>query len=308
MRDILLPRAELALATKDGTVEAIEQFIVSHQSLRIQGEVSAALRQAMLAELETVKKVGTVTALAEFGKRHSNNLIDAELRQAVHGVYQASMTRYKKESGLRDANVLAFVERLLAFAEKGGPRVEIRFRRKPTKSVENADNQIKKSPFFMGTASLPSQYFDDVHARPRTTSAAKTIAGRFAQAFPADIMALELGPAVLEAEGSAQPIRVPTMFIEHSVEMSGASYLSSNPRGVFVGLGMLFEVTFRIPDDAKPQKWRLSAWRPPDTTVPKGEGPFEGAVYEAMASEGFSQFAQRYLATFFARTEPKGTN
>ena len=91
--------------------------------------------------------------------------------------------------------------------------------------------------------------------------------------------------------------------------MSGASYLSAAPRGVFVGLGLVFEVNFRLPDEGKPQKYRLSTWRPPDTTISKGDFPtFEGAVYETMASEGFAQFSQKYLSTFFARAEPKTTD
>jgi hypothetical protein len=309
VRDVLLPRAELSEAIRDGSVEAIEKYMAAHPNSRIQSEVSVALRQAMLAELETVKKSGTVSVLNDFAKRHPNNLVDAELKQAIHAVYQAALARYKKESGVRDANVLAFVERLLAYAEKNGPKAELRFRRKNTRSMEIADAQIKKSPFFMGTTSIPSQYFDDAHARPREAAAAQAIVNRFAGAFPADILALEVGQPVVEPEGPLPPSKIPTMFVEHSAEMSGASYLSSNPRGVFVGLGMLFEVSFRLPDESKPQRYRLSAWRPPDTTISKGDYPtFEAAVYETMASEGFGQFAQRYLSTFFAKAEPKTTD
>src|SRR5206468_357661 len=116
-----------------------------------------------------------------------------------------------------------------------------------TRSMDIADTQIKKSPFFMGTTSIPSQYFDDAHARPREAAAAKAIVARFASAFPPDILALDLGAPVPENEGPLPPNKIPTMFVEHSAEMSGASYLSANPRGVFVGLGMLFEVSFRFP-------------------------------------------------------------
>jgi hypothetical protein len=249
-----------------------------------------------------------VSVLNDFAKRHPNNMVDAELKQAVHAVYLAALARYKKESGVRDGNALAFVERLLAYVEKNGPKVEVRFRRKNTRSMEIADTQIKKSPFFMGTTSIPSQYFDDAHARPREAIAAKTIVNRFSAAFPADILSFEVGSPVTDTEGPLPPNKYPTMYVEHSAEMSGASYLSANPRGVFVGLGMLFEVSFRLPDDSKPHKYRLSAWRPPDTTISKGDFPtFEAAVYETMATEGFAQFSQRYLSTFFPRAEPKAT-
>jgi hypothetical protein len=309
VRDVLLPRAELSEAMKGGTVDAIEKYIAEHPASHIQGEVSATLRQAMLAELDALKKAGTVSGLNDFAKRHPNNLVDAEWRQAVHGVYQAALSRYKKESGVRDGNVVQFVERLLAFVEKNGPKAEIRFRRKSTKSMEIADAQIKKSPYFAGGTSIPSQYFDDGHARPREAVVAKSIVGRFGAAFPPDILSLEVGQPITETEGPLPPNRIPTIFVEHSAEMSGASYLSSSPRGVFVGLGMVFEVSFRLPDEVKPQRYRLSAWRPPDTTIAKGDYPtFEAAVYETMATEGFAQFAQRYLSTFFPRSEPKTTD
>ena len=308
VRDVLLPRAELSAAVKDGSVEAIEKFIATHPNSRIQAEVSVALRQAMLAELESVKKAGTVTALTDFAKRHPNNLVDAEFRQAMHAVYQTAFAKYKKESGARDQNALAFVERLLAYAEKNGPRVEIRFRRKQTKSMDLADEQIKKSPYFMGNPSVPSQYFDDAHARSREATAGKAIASRFAAAFPSDILTFDTGQPLLESDPPLPPSKLPTMFVEHSVEMSDKPYLSANPRGVFVGLGLVFEVVFRIPDDGKPQKFRLQQWRRPDTTIPKGDGTFESTVYETMATDGFAQFTQKYLSTFFAKAEPKAVD
>jgi len=307
VREVLLPRAELSEAARAGTVEAIEKYAATHAGSNIQGEIASALRQAMLDELEGTKKIGTVSALHDFARRHPNNLVDTELRQAVHAVYQAAFARYKKESGIRDMTVLAFGERLLAAAEKNGPKVEIRFRRKPTRSAELADKQVKKSPFFVGTASLPSQYFDEDNARRREITTAKTIVSRFAAAFPEDMLSFEVGAPVTDSEGQLPPSKIPTIFIEHSVEMSGA-YLSAKPRGVFVGLGMIFDVTFRIPDEGKPQRFRVSIWRSPDPSVARGEtDAFEAAVYEAMAQGGFSQFAHKYLATFFVKGEPKSS-
>ncbi|HKQ70835.1 MAG TPA: hypothetical protein VJT73_15920, partial [Polyangiaceae bacterium] len=303
--DRLLPRAELAVAVKLGNVEAIEKYVAEHPNSHIKDEVSAALRQAMLVELEAKKRAGTVSALSEFSKKHPNNLVDPELRQAVHAVYQGAFATYKKESGVKDPAVVQFVEKLLAFAERAGPKVVVRFRRKASKSIDLADTQVKKSPYFMGAASLPSLYFDDAHARPRETNTAKTISDRFGNAFPADIVSFELGAPLTDSEAPLPVPTLPTLFIEHTAEVSGASYLSANPRGVFVGLGLLFEVTFRLPDETKPLKFRLSAWRPPDTTLPRADNTWEGAVYEAMATEGYAHFAQRYLATFFLKREAK---
>jgi len=307
--DVLLPRAELVDAVKEGTVEAVEKYIVAHPHSKIQNEVSAALRQTMLVELETTKRSGTVSALTDFAKRHPNNLVDPELKQAVHAVYQGALAKYKKDSGVKDSTVIAFVERLLAVAEKTGPKVEIRFRRKVGKSGEIADNQVKKSPFFMGTPSLPTQYFDDAHSRPREATVGKAFTARFASAFAPDVLSVELGAPILDPDAPLPASNVPTMFIEHTAELSGASYLNANPRGVFVGLGMVFEVTFKLHDETKPYKYKQTAWRPPDVTLSKGDAEtWETAVYDAMAVEGFSQFSTKYLATFFGKADTKAAS
>ncbi len=302
--DVLLPRAELVQAVKEGTVDAVEKYIATHPNSKIQDEVSAAMRQTMLVELEAAKRAGTVSALTDFTKRHPNNLVDAEIKQAVHGVYQGALAKYKKDSGVKDAAVSAFVERLF-----GGPKVEIRFRRKVAKSAEIADNQVKKSPFFMGIPSLPSQYFDDAHSRRRETTAGKVLVARFASAFAPDVLSLELGAPITDPDAPLPASTVPTMFIEHTAELSGASYLSANPRGVFVGLGMVFEVTFRVPDDAKPHRYKQTAWHAPDVTLSKGDAEsWETAVYDAMATESFAQFTQKYLATFFGKADTKSAS
>jgi hypothetical protein len=304
--EVLLPRAELVQAVKEGTVEAVEKYIQTHPNSKIPNEVSAALRQTMLIELDATKRAGTVSALNDFAKRHPNNMVDAELKQAVHAVYQAALARYKRESGVKDPAVLTFVERLLAFAEKAGPKVEIRFRRKVAKSAEIADNQVKKSPFFMGTPSLPSQYFDDAHSRPRETNAGKALVARFASAFAPDVLSLELGAPITDPDAPLPPPTVPTLFVEHTAELSGASYLNANPRGVFVGAGMTFEATFRVPDDTKPYKFKQTVWRPPDVTLSKGDAEtWETAVYEAMAAEGFNQFSQKFLAALLGKADTK---
>ncbi|HMI86182.1 MAG TPA: hypothetical protein VK550_18940 [Polyangiaceae bacterium] len=304
VRDVFLPRIELRDAVKEGTVEAVERYIAAHPNSGIQTEVTAALRQAMLIALESVKKTGTVSALAEFGKKHPHKLIDTELRQAIHAVYQGALAKYRKEASARDPTVVAFVERLLAVAEKSGPKVDIRFRRKVTRTMEMADNQIKRSPFYMGVVSLPSQYFDDAHARGREEAAAKAIAARFAASFPPDILTLEMGAPLADPDAPLPATTtIPTVFIEHISQVSGPSYLTARPRGVFVGLALIFEATFRLPDDTKPLHFKLPTWRNPDAKVEKGDGALEPAVYEAMTSAAFAQFTNKYLATFFNKPE-----
>jgi hypothetical protein len=303
VRDVFLPRVELRDAVKEGTVEAIERYMAAHPHSGIPSEVTAALRQAMLIALEAFKKVGTVSALNEFSKKHPHKLIDNELRQAIHAVYQGALAKYRKEASSRDAAVVAFVERLLAVAEKSGPKVEMRFRRKVTRTMEMADAQIKRSPFYMGVVSLPSQYFDESHARSREEAAGKTLAARFAASFPADILSLEIGAPLTDPDAPLPAAPVPTIFVDHSSQVSGPSYLTARPRGVFVGLALVFEATFRLPDDTKPMHFKLPTWRNPDAKIEKGDGPLEAAVYDAMTTTAFAQFTNKYLATFFNKPE-----
>ena len=304
VRDVFLPRVELRDAVKEGTVEAIEAYIAAHPNSGIQSEITAALRQAMLVALESVKRAGTVSALVEFGKKHPNKLVDNELRQAIHAVYQVALGKYRKEAGGRDPAVIAFVERLLAVAEKSGPKVEMRFRRKVTRTMEMADNQIKRSPAYQGVVSLPSQYFDDAHARSREEAAGKTLAARFAASFPADIVSLEMGPPIADPDGPLPATTLPTVFIDHISQVSGPSYVSARPRGVFVGLALIFEVTFRLPDDpSKALHFKLPTWRNPDAKVDRGDAPLEAAVYDSMVNTAFGQFTNKYLATFFAKPD-----
>ncbi|MET0592944.1 MAG: hypothetical protein ABW133_09610 [Polyangiaceae bacterium] len=302
VRDVFLPRVELRDAVKEGTVEAIDAYIASHPKSGIQSEITAAHRQAMLVALETVKKTGTVTALNEFSKKHPNKLVDNEIRQAIHAVYQGALAKYRKEAAGKDPAVLAFVEKLLAISEKSGPKVEVRFRRKVNRTMDMADAQIKRSPFYQGVVSLPSQYFDEPHARKREEVAAKAIAARFAASFPADILSFEMGAPIPEDAAWPAPT-VPTLFIEHLSQVSGPSYTSQRPRGVFVGLTAMFEATFKLPNDATAQHFKLPTWRNPDAKIDRGDAPLEAAVYDAITTSAFAQFTNKYLTTFFAKPD-----
>ena len=129
VKEILLPRAELAEAEKQGSVDAIEKYDAAHPNSQIKSEVAASLRKAMLVELNRTAEKGTVTALLDFKKRHPQKLVEPELGQAVHAVYKTSFDGYRKEASSY-ANVGAFVRKALAYCEQKGPAVEIRFQRK----------------------------------------------------------------------------------------------------------------------------------------------------------------------------------
>ena len=303
---VLLPRAELREAEKAGTVDAVEKYIKEHPGSKIQAEASASLRTAMLAELEKAKAPGTLGALQEFARKHPDSHLEPELRQATDAIYKSARDGFLKTAPEKDPLVPALVDRLLAFALKTkSPVVQIRFRRKIGKSMEKGDSMVGKSKFFAGVASLPSRYFDEKHARAREAELGKTITDRFQAAFAKEILSFEQGDPVGGDQDEPLPaVTGPTLFIEHLTEWSGGASTTEKPRGVYVGVGILFEASFRMPDDAKPAyRFKLAGWRGPDLTLTKEEDRPEEKIYQAAAKEDFDLFAKKFLAGFFKPAE-----
>jgi hypothetical protein len=301
---VLLPRAELKDAQKAGTVDAIEAYIKTHKGTKIGPEVTAARRAALLVELEATKKIGTLTALKEFAKNHPEHGLDAELKAAMHDVYEAAFEKYKTNDAGKDANAVAFVRKLVDFAEKKGPKVVVRAHRRVTKSIERADKDVVKSKAFMGVTSFPSRYFDPAHDKPREQDLAKAIIDRFGQAFPADILAFEMGEPIADPDApDAPPTDVPTLVIEHSVDWTGGEIVSTNPRGVFIMMGVNFEASFGIPGDPKDHKVKTTVWRRPEANLAKDTEHPEEIVYADMAKGAYEQFAKKYISTFFKPAE-----
>src|SRR5207247_1455973 len=67
------------------------------------------------------------------------------------------------------------------------------------------------------------------------------------------------------------------------------------PRGVFVGVGMMFKASFQIPGDTQPIEFKSSFWRMPNAKILEGEGATVADVYEKMATDGFDKFVKSYL-------------
>ncbi len=296
---VLLPRAELREAERAGTVDAIEAYIQAHPlaQSKIPGEVSTVLRTAMLAELEKTKQAGTVSALNDFEKRHPDHQLAPEIAAAKHAVYAAALEAYRPQ--VKDPQVLAFVERMLDFAEKKGPRVDIRFKRELGKAMEKADAAVGKSSRFMGVQSFPTRYFDVSHAQRRESFAGHLIVDRFAQAFPKDILDVTLAEPLLDPDAPLPEPVVPTLFIEHTADWSGGTTTSDVPRGIFVVVGVAFDATFRVPADPHAYKFKYSTWRAPRLEGIRGAEKPEEIVYETIAHEAFDQFTRKFLAPFF---------
>lgn len=301
--EVLLPRAELAEAREHGNVAAIEAYIAEHPSSKIQGEVDAALKAALLAALDKAKAQGTLAALAAFAAQYPRHEpVRDELRAARHEVYEAAARRAKQlsvaGSGRRN-NPAAFFEKLVAYAEAHGPKVVVRFRSQLGKSYRTADNTVRSTGYFGGNASLPSRFFDDEHMRRREALAAPLLVQALQSLFPREIVEFELGErlAPVPLDERAPPLpdpAVPTLYIDHRTELSGP-VVNKKPRGMFFGAGIFFDTSFVIPGNDTSLEITVPTWRGPTRHVMQHEARTTADVYEDLARRAFSMFLRRYL-------------
>lgn len=310
--DIRLPTSELKDAEKVGTVEALLKYKQSHPNSKIAQAVSTSIRRAMLLELEKAKEPGTLASLQSFAKKYPEHGVQPELNAAIHAVYARELDAYKKKAPQKDKAAVSFIERLFAYAEKHGPKVEVRFKRKASSSLERADQFILKTPTFMGVITYPSRFFDDKHAGPREAVLGKALATQIDNGLAAELFEVTTGAVVPVDQDLPEP-KEPTLFITHAAEWSGHNYTSNRPRGSYVGMNFNFEASFVIPGDAKPYKFKLEVFRHAATNVLHEDdsapmlqpGQAEEKVYDTMATEAFDQFGKKLLANFFTLKEEK---
>jgi hypothetical protein len=297
---LLLPRAELHDAQKVGTVAAIEQFIKDHPQTAIGPEIATALKSALTTELNVAISAGTLAAIDDFTRRHPQSHLDVEVKSARHAVFQAAFDRYASLAPARATAETAFVHALLNWAEAKGPPVELRFHRVESKTMDKADAAVQKHRLFKGVVSLPSHYFDAPHDKTYEDALATAVVQRFASVFPTEIVALAVGEPIADpAAPLPAQIAVPTLFLEHGTAWSGSIVTSHAPNGVFVGLELSLNATFRLPDDTKPVKVKVDGWHAPDTTAAKGDDKPEDTIYGKMHDVAFDQFQKRLLGSFF---------
>jgi hypothetical protein len=298
--DFLEPRAALGDVVKSADVDALIAFAKAHPKSKIQPEIDAAVRSAMLAKLDDAKQLGTVTALNAFAARYPDTAPKKELAAAVHALFATALNAY--EAGASpNADAAAFVERLLAYAEKHGPAAEVRVRHRASDTVFNADAQVAKSRYFNGDVSLPSKYFSTAALAPYEQAVEQAIADRFAKAFPADILSVVPGAPLPDADTS---VTLPTLVVDYDVEWSRTTTVVVKPRGVFVGLHLPFDISFFVPDGGAPKTVKVMAWKGPDLwklgdDVGTGRGERESYVYGAMAKGAFDLAQKKTLAAYF---------
>ncbi|WP_437776351.1 hypothetical protein [Sorangium sp. So ce1097] len=320
---VLLPRAELRLAVAKGSVEAIDDFIRAYPKTGIQAEVAAARRAALTAELERAREAGTLAALLAFAERYPKHGLDKAFNDARHALYARALERYKGEMPEGSEQNADFVRRLLAYAERVGPRstpqglrgpaVQVRFRRLPSQDLKRADELVMKSPMFRGVTSLPTRYVDATRLDPQEERTASALAEGLARGFEPELVTFEPGPPF---EGSAEErpsVTSPSLVVSYRVESSGSAYGSKKPQIIIMGLKFFFKAEFILPGDAEPllTSYKIAQRVPAgviqqQTAAPPPPGSLEAIVYEAMMREAFIDLGERYLSTWFRkRDEPR---
>lgn len=299
VREVLLPRVELREAGTQG-VDAVLAFSESHSSSKIRPEIDASLRRVLLVELEKAKAVGSVAALDAFARKYPGPVVDAEVKGARHVLFVRALTAYRAKAH-PDAAADAFMARLVEWAEKNGQPVEVRFRQKPSESMEDADKSLVKFRHYPGPAGMVSRYVTAGALRADERSVQDAIVKQFGEEFPADILAVRAGDPL--APDAPSPSSVPALVIEYSPEWSRGDTTCPKPRTVFAGLSFTFDAAFAVPDAPPPLKVTVKAWRAaepwrvkdPDLSLEE----FEQKVYGAMMSGAFDQLKRRMLDVLF---------
>ncbi len=294
VRDVLLPRAQLREAERAGGVKPVQDFADAHPGSKIDGDIAAALRRAMLAALETAKQPGTVTAIDELAKTYPNHVVDPEIKAARHALYKQALEAWKKK-GQPDAPTASFMERLLAYAEASGPACEVRFRLKPSRTLDDADKSIIRSGHYPGADGLPSKYLTADALRGREDRVAAALAQGFAADFPADILALRAAPGL--APDAPAPTATPELLVEYTYDWARGNILNEHPLTVFAGFIFTFDTSFTLAQGA-PLKVSNRIWRGPEIWRVKGGATmaredYEQKVYDLLIDGGFDQLEKK---------------
>jgi hypothetical protein len=311
---ILLPRAELREAQKAGTVEAIDAFIAKNKGAAIGAEIKAARDAALFSAFESARSAGTLAALHGFASRYPDHPLGPQMAQAKHAIFTRAFSNYARSAPADGADTTRAVRRLLAYAERSGPKpsgkglrgpvVEVRFQRLGSETLGRADIALSKNPSFNGTVSYVTRYFDATHQEQREQAIAKALTERFSRAFSPEVLTFAKGAAFDAPEDQLPEFKTPTLAITYRVEWTGGAYESKRPRGILVGLLVLFRTQLVIPGDSEVHRFKYNAGLqvPADFLRENpglGPGPLEEQGYARMWDEAERQFSSRFLKGWF---------
>jgi hypothetical protein len=297
--DLLLPRAELRQVTATKSVDAVEAYMASHKGSKIQTEVDAALRAALLLALEDTKKKNTITAFRAFEQRYKAHLDQVpELAHARFAYLSGVLERFQKEFK-PSTELWQLARRLIVHADKHGPKVAIRFSQRESRTLEKNEHQLQASAYYGGEKTLPSKVLIGEEVRKAERIAAADLAKGFAKILPDDLVHFELGPPV-DPAAPEPTFTEPTLLVGYRLEIS-STFVTKRPRGIFTGVGLLGDVTLSIPDKQAPYKVKHTAWHIPDVRRIESEELAVDAIYPELLAKAFAKLTTRYLAPWLGK-------
>lgn len=302
----LLPRAALKSASSVGTVESIRAFREAFPETDIENEYDEALHAAMTAELERAKAKGNLGALKEFSTKYPDHGLAKDLAAAVHAVYERELQRVVANvPDARRTEMEPVLTQLFAALEKGGPAVEVRYRRRPAPKLAGADKSIMKTITYNGPVALISRYFDVAHHKTRESALGKLMSEKLGSAFDPELVRVTESAAEADSGKAEDPfpkVTVPTLFLVHGGDWSGHTYTSRKPRVTIVGINFAFDAVLVLPADKRTFKTKHEIFK--GVTVPQlqlretGEGSIEERIYGQMSESAYDGFSKKVLGAF----------
>src|SRR5690606_37352165 len=112
----------------------------------IKDQVQAALKHALLTELNAVASKGSLSALQAFEREQKHaDLVRPEIDKKKAELYQKAARSFAAVAQPSTPGLVGFFGRLLFYAQKNGPEVQIVFRRRMPETAEKAEAQLMKS-------------------------------------------------------------------------------------------------------------------------------------------------------------------
>ncbi|MFO0664799.1 MAG: hypothetical protein U0174_12660 [Polyangiaceae bacterium] len=309
----LLPRAELAEAVKEGSVDAILAFEKTHERSKIQPEIDAAKSKAYRDAFERARAKGTLAALREFEAKYPKHGLKKDMASAVHELFAAAAERYaplpdggapNRPGPAKDA--VSFLRSAIAFVETHGGDVDLRVRRKSSPTLGRVEKALARMPEYMGEMSRPARYFDDAHEGPRDKQLLDELSTLLGGHVPAEFLGFRPVAEPIAMDAKLPDVTKPTIFITVMTEWSGHTVPTKKPRGVFVGLYLHYDVDLVLPGGTSSHH-RHVVYRPVPSsklkeyeTAPRTNPPLEELIYESMVVEGRKQFLAKADTLFFA--------
>ena len=308
----LLPRAELAVAVRKDSIDALLEFEKTHEKSHIKPEIAAAQRKAYDAEFERARAKRTLSALREFATKYPKHGLTAAHAAAVHDLFVDAQNKYAPVTPASSPahpgpakDTALFLRASIAFAETHGGAVDLRVRRKTSPTLGRVEKALARMPEYMGELSRPARYFDDAHEAPRDKQLLADLGSLLGGHVPSEFLEFRAGDPVPPDSAPLPSVSRPTIFVTVMTEWSGHTVPTKKPRGVFVGLYFHYDIDLLVPGGTSSHH-RHVVYRPVPSsklkeyeTAPRTNPPLEEIIYESMAVEGRKQFLAKADALFF---------